>query len=215
MRFFGDGRTADHAAAWGAIAGSLGHWALRGFGFFAIEEKATGRFIGWSGLLSPAGWPGIEIAWGIAPRAWGRGFATEDDAFTRLRLQRLVSIIHPVATSAGVVEQRATAVAQQPRKPAPCGVAAVPTPVAKAAPTTPPRSASRSSSASTSNARSNSTAARCTCTPSRRSRHHAREPPIDGASERVYPLSHCGRGRGPSRSDGRVRGRGRGNSRSN
>ena len=70
MRFFGDGRTADHAAAWGAIAGSLGHWALRGFGFFAVEEKATGRFIGWSGLLSPKDWPGVEIAWGIAPRAW-------------------------------------------------------------------------------------------------------------------------------------------------
>jgi [ribosomal protein S5]-alanine N-acetyltransferase len=105
MRFFGDGRTADHAAAWGAIAGSLGHWALRGFGFFAVEEKATGRFIGWSGLLSPAGWPGVEIAWGIAPRAWGRGFATEaatavrDDAFTRLRLTRLASIIHPENTA--------------------------------------------------------------------------------------------------------------------
>jgi len=104
MRFFGDGKTADHAAAWASIAGSLGHWALRGFGFFAVEEKATGRFIGWSGLLSPEGWPGIEIAWGIAPRAWGHGFATEaatavrDDAFTRLRLKRLVSIIHPVAT---------------------------------------------------------------------------------------------------------------------
>jgi RimJ/RimL family protein N-acetyltransferase len=105
MRFFGDGRTADHAAAWGAIAGSLGHWALRGFGFFAVEEKATGRFIGWSGLLAPEGWPGVEIAWGIAPRAWGRGIATEaatavrDDAFTRLRLKRLVSIIHPENTA--------------------------------------------------------------------------------------------------------------------
>jgi RimJ/RimL family protein N-acetyltransferase len=101
MRFLGDGETADRATAWRAIAGALGHWALRGFGFFSVEEKVSGAFIGWTGLLHPEGWPGIEIAWGIAPSFWGRGLATEaggsvrDFAFDRLRLPRLVSIIHP------------------------------------------------------------------------------------------------------------------------
>ncbi len=101
MRFLGDGRTADRVASWRAIAGSLGHWALRDYGFFAVEEKTTGLFIGWTGLLYPEGWPGIEIAWGIAPSYWGRGYATEaaksvlNYAFDRLRLPRLVSIIHP------------------------------------------------------------------------------------------------------------------------
>jgi RimJ/RimL family protein N-acetyltransferase len=101
MRFLSDGKTADHAAAWESIAGSLGHWALRGFGCFAVEQKGGARFIGWCGLLFPEGWPGIEIAWGISPRLWGRGFATEaaravrDDAFGGLGLTRLVSLIHP------------------------------------------------------------------------------------------------------------------------
>ena len=101
MRFFGVGETADRAASWRAIAGALGHWALRGYGFFAVEESASGQFIGWTGLLNPEGWPGIEIAWGIAPASWGHGFATEasksvlEYAFDRLRLPRLVSIIHP------------------------------------------------------------------------------------------------------------------------
>ncbi|HXZ01223.1 MAG TPA: GNAT family N-acetyltransferase [Stellaceae bacterium] len=101
MRFLGDGKTADRAEAWCAIAGTLGHWVLRGHGLFSIEEKTTGRFIGWSGLLSPEGWPGVEIAWGIAPDFWGRGLATEaatsvrDYAFLGLRLPRLVSLIHP------------------------------------------------------------------------------------------------------------------------
>ena len=101
MRFMGDSKLADRAAAWRAIAGALGHWAIRGYGFFAVEEKATGRFIGWSGLLNPEGWPGIEIAWGIAPDRWGQGFATEAATAVRhyaadtLHLTRLISLIHP------------------------------------------------------------------------------------------------------------------------
>jgi RimJ/RimL family protein N-acetyltransferase len=120
MRFLGDGRTADRAEAWRALAGALGHWALRGYGFFAVEERSSGRFIGWTGLLHPEGWPGIEIAWGFASACWGQGFATEaaervrDDAFDRLRLPRLVSLIHPenaasirVATGIGERFERA------------------------------------------------------------------------------------------------------------
>ncbi|HEV2549802.1 MAG TPA: GNAT family N-acetyltransferase [Stellaceae bacterium] len=84
-----------------AIAGMLGHWALRGYGFFALEEKASGAFIGWSGLLNPEGSPGIEIAWGIAPDRWRQGFATEAAtavvhyAADTLHLTRLISLIHP------------------------------------------------------------------------------------------------------------------------
>lgn len=100
MRFLG-GETRTPAAAWGSIAWTLGHWALRGYGFYAVEEKATRRFIGRIGLLNPAGWPGIEIAWHLASERWGLGFASEgaavvrDHAFATLRLPRLVSIIHP------------------------------------------------------------------------------------------------------------------------
>jgi RimJ/RimL family protein N-acetyltransferase len=101
MRFLGDGETADRDAAWRAIACALGHWALRGYGFFAVEEEASGAFIGWSGLLNPGGWPGVEIAWGIAPSRWRQGVASEaaktvpSYASNTLQMTRLISLIHP------------------------------------------------------------------------------------------------------------------------
>ena len=112
MRFFGDGKTADRAAAWRAIATALGHWILRGYGIFAVDERDSGSFIGWSGLIYPEGAPAIELGWGIAPHHWNRGFATEaatavrDFAFGTLQLPRLVSLIHPAnAPSVRVAEK--------------------------------------------------------------------------------------------------------------
>lgn len=69
--------------AWTRLLRQVGHWALKGYGLFAVEEKATGRFVGEAGLgdfrrrlgedFDP--WP--EAAWTIHPAAWGRGYATE------------------------------------------------------------------------------------------------------------------------------------------
>jgi len=53
----------------------------RSWGFWALELKASGELIGFVGLGSvPAGLPsspGVEVAWRLAPRFWGRGYATE------------------------------------------------------------------------------------------------------------------------------------------
>jgi RimJ/RimL family protein N-acetyltransferase len=54
---------------------ALGQWALRGYGLFAVEFD--GRLAGRVGVLHPAEWPEPELAWGIAPDLWGRGFAVE------------------------------------------------------------------------------------------------------------------------------------------
>jgi RimJ/RimL family protein N-acetyltransferase len=52
-----------------------------GFGFYAVEEKSTQRFIGFVGLSHvrfPAAFtPAVEIGWRLAVSAWGQGFATE------------------------------------------------------------------------------------------------------------------------------------------
>ncbi|MDO7873474.1 GNAT family N-acetyltransferase [Hymenobacter sp. ASUV-10] len=61
----------------------VGHWALRGFGFWAVEEKASGQFIGVLGFIevmrqiepSLKGYP--EIGWVLAAPAHGKGYATE------------------------------------------------------------------------------------------------------------------------------------------
>jgi len=82
-RFYADpnstmyGGPCDRITAWRKVATYPGHWVLRGYGPFAIEETATGTFLGWSGMWDPEGWPEPEITWALLPEFQGRGFATE------------------------------------------------------------------------------------------------------------------------------------------
>jgi RimJ/RimL family protein N-acetyltransferase len=101
MKYLGDGRPKSRAETWLMMASYLGHWELRGYGLWAVEEKSTRRFIGRIGLLNPEGWPGLEIAWTLARDRWGNGFATEgakaslDYAFSVLKRDHVISLIHP------------------------------------------------------------------------------------------------------------------------
>jgi RimJ/RimL family protein N-acetyltransferase len=87
--------------AWRHLAFLVGHWVLRGFGMWAVEEKETGAFVGRIGFAEPEGWPGFELAWTLTPRFWGRGYATEGAraalsyGFNVLRKDRVISLIHP------------------------------------------------------------------------------------------------------------------------
>ena len=77
MRYLTLGKLFTRADAWRSMAYFIGHWQLRGYGHWAVEEKATGRMIGRIGFLNPEGWPGFEIGWTLASHAWGNGYATE------------------------------------------------------------------------------------------------------------------------------------------
>jgi RimJ/RimL family protein N-acetyltransferase len=96
-----------------------GHWALRGFGVWAVEERATGAFIGRIGCFEPEGWPGFEIAYTLARPYWRRGYASEGAAAAlryareELHRERIISIIRPdnagsirVATRLGAAAER-------------------------------------------------------------------------------------------------------------
>ncbi len=91
----------DREQAWRHLAFLVGHWVLRGFGMWAVEEKATVAFVGRIGFAEPEGWPGFELAWTLARPFWGRGYATEGaraalgHAFAVLQKDRVVSLIHP------------------------------------------------------------------------------------------------------------------------
>ena len=100
MRYLG-GKTFDRVEAWRHLAYMIGHWELRGFGYFAAEEKSTGRFIGRLGFTDAAGWPGFELGWTLWPEFQGKGYATEgarmlmDYAFRELDRPHVISLIHP------------------------------------------------------------------------------------------------------------------------
>jgi len=101
MRFIGDGQPLARPMAWRNMAMMLGHWQLRGYGMWAVEEKESGEMVGRVGCWRPEGWPGLEVGWTLRRRFWGRGYATEAArasvayAFEALGQTRVISLIAP------------------------------------------------------------------------------------------------------------------------
>jgi RimJ/RimL family protein N-acetyltransferase len=102
-------RPVDEQAVAGFFGQVLDHWETHGYGLWALEGREPsieGRFLGFAGLahvppfLSAAG-SAPELGWRLVRSAWGHGLATEaaiaarDDAFGRLGLPEIISIIHP------------------------------------------------------------------------------------------------------------------------
>jgi len=81
-RFIG-GQPSDKSDSWRRLLGVAGHWALFGFGFWLVEEAASGRFVGQVGLarlhrgLGPRFDDVPEIGWVLAPWCHGKGYASE------------------------------------------------------------------------------------------------------------------------------------------
>lgn len=65
------------ADAWRKLVIYAGHWAIRGYGPFALEDRASGQFAGLSGPWFPEGFPEPEITWMLVDGFEGRGLATE------------------------------------------------------------------------------------------------------------------------------------------
>ncbi|HKY22766.1 MAG TPA: GNAT family N-acetyltransferase [Vicinamibacterales bacterium] len=53
------------------------HWELRGYGQWAVVEKATGDVIGCVGLHYLERWPEIDLSWIVHRARRGNGLATE------------------------------------------------------------------------------------------------------------------------------------------
>jgi RimJ/RimL family protein N-acetyltransferase len=105
MRYLAKGVAFELEDALRSLGYIDGHWRIRGYGLWAVEEKATGLLVGRIGLMRPAGWPGLEVAWLVARERWGKGFATEGGraalahAFTVLSVRRAISLIAPENTA--------------------------------------------------------------------------------------------------------------------
>jgi RimJ/RimL family protein N-acetyltransferase len=109
-RLFGDGVTRHDV--WRRIAVFLGHWQLRGFGLWALEERTGAVFVGYAGLWYPPAFADVEVGWGIVARHRGKGYAQEaarralSFGYGELGLARLVSYVRPDNTASMRVAER-------------------------------------------------------------------------------------------------------------
>jgi len=71
------GRGLTEGETWRTMCGMIGHWQLRGYGTYAVQEKTSGVVIGTVGFWFPNDWPSPEIKWALAPKYWGKGYASE------------------------------------------------------------------------------------------------------------------------------------------
>lgn len=74
-QFVGGSKRPDEA--WRSLASLIGHWVMRGYGFWGLQEKASGAYVGRCGLWNPLGWPEPEIGWSLMRNGTGKGYATE------------------------------------------------------------------------------------------------------------------------------------------
>jgi RimJ/RimL family protein N-acetyltransferase len=105
-RYIG-GKPFSQEEVWTRLLRYVGHWAWLGFGYWALEEKASGEFVGELGFgdfkrdIQPSLKDIPELGWALVSRDHGKGYATEavraaiawgDEHFGQ---RRTACIIHP------------------------------------------------------------------------------------------------------------------------
>jgi len=98
-RHLGDVLTREQSDA--SVARFLTEFDERGYGWWAVEERTTGAFLGFAGLdlVDPElPFAGVEVGWRLARAAWGHGYATEagraalDFGFGTVGLAEIVAV---------------------------------------------------------------------------------------------------------------------------
>lgn len=109
-RFIG-GRPYTAEEVWQRLQRYAGSWVLLGHGFWAIEDKATGKLVGEIGLMDakrdiePPFGADRELGWALLPEVHGRGYASEalqaalDWEKKHFNGARLVALIDPDNTA--------------------------------------------------------------------------------------------------------------------
>lgn len=89
----------DERRVWFGFGADVGSWSLLGFGAWAVEEAASGAFVGQVSLNKPSFFPERELGWIVFPAFQRRGYAFEaaiaarDYAFGTLGWDTAVSYI--------------------------------------------------------------------------------------------------------------------------
>ena len=97
---------------WRTMAMVIGHWDMRGYGYFAIEEKSSGDYAGRVGCWYPDGWPEPEFSWCLMGNHEGKGLAFEaakavrNWAYSDLGWTTAVSMIDPANVRSEALAKR-------------------------------------------------------------------------------------------------------------
>jgi RimJ/RimL family protein N-acetyltransferase len=81
-RHFVGGKPSTREESWARLLRYPGHWALLGYGFWLIEERASGAFVGEGGFgnfmreIDPP-FDAPEQGWSLVPAMHGKGYAHE------------------------------------------------------------------------------------------------------------------------------------------
>ncbi|WP_174522169.1 GNAT family N-acetyltransferase [Cedecea neteri] len=82
VKFIGSGKPQDGEMSWARLMRYIGHWQALGYGYWALFEKQSGRFVGSFGFqevkrnLTPA-LEHPEAGWSLIPAVHGQGYAAE------------------------------------------------------------------------------------------------------------------------------------------
>lgn len=123
VRFI-SGSPSTHEQSWSRLLRYTGHWSLLGYGYWVVEAKSDGRFVGEIGFadyrrnITPSLCGRPEAGWVLRSEESGQGYATEAVARAHqwaddtLRCDETVCIVAPehpvsirVAQKIGYVEE--------------------------------------------------------------------------------------------------------------
>lgn len=110
--YFVGGPITDEFALWRAFLAVMGHWALRGYGFFTLEHRTTGAIVGRVGIVNHIMWPEPELGWHLFDGFEGQGYAFEaaraarNWAWRECGLGPLISLIMPDNTRSVALAER-------------------------------------------------------------------------------------------------------------
>ena len=101
MTYLGGIRSNEQTADY--MEQNLTHWQKYGYGIWILREKVSGDLIGRGGLRNAVlgGKEEVEVAFGLLPEFWDKGFATEfvknvvRIGLSEIVLSRVVSVTHP------------------------------------------------------------------------------------------------------------------------
>lgn len=94
-RFVGGPKTRHET--WRGLIGMLGHWQIRGYGVWMLEEKTSAQPVGAFGIINHEGWDEPELAWHLYDGFEGKGFAQEGARAARNYAAKTWGITAPIS----------------------------------------------------------------------------------------------------------------------